>query len=83
VGTVFGPTMIGSYRVVGKVVARTPANMAELAAQTDVIRDEIKRTKARERNALFEDGIRQQLTKEGKIKIHSEVLKRLTTNYRG
>jgi len=83
VGTVFGPTLIGTYRVVGKVVARTPANIAELATQSDSIRDEIKRTKARERNALFEDGLRQQLTKEGKIKIHSEVLKRLTTNYRG
>jgi len=68
---------------VGKVTARIPANMAEMIAQTDVIRDEIKRTKARERNALFEDGVRQQLLKEGKIKIHPEVLKRLTTNSNG
>lgn len=83
VGTIFGPTPIGTYRVVGKITTRVPANMAELGIQTEIIRDEIKRTKARERNALFEDGLRQQLTKDGKIKIHTDVLKRITSNYRG
>jgi len=83
VGTLFGPTMISSYRVVGKVTARIDPNLAELPAQTDSIREDIKRTKARERNALFEDGLRQELMKEGKIKIHTEVMKRLTANYRG
>ena len=42
-----------------------------------------KRTVARERNALFEDGLRQELMKEGKIKIHTDVMKRLAANYRG
>src|SRR5882762_947051 len=83
VGTLFGPTMVSSYRVVGKVTARIEPNLAELPAQTDAIREDIKRTKARERNALFEDGLRQELMKEGKIKIHTEVMKRLTANYRG
>jgi len=82
-GTIFGPTAVGAFRVVGKVTARIDPNLAELPAQTDSIREEIKRTKARERNALFEDGLRQQLTKEGRIKIHQDVLKRLATNYRG
>ena len=82
-GTLFGPTMVGAYRVVGKVTARIEPNLAELPAQTDAIRDDIKRAKARERNALFEDGLRRELTKEGKIKIHTEVMKRLTANYRG
>jgi peptidyl-prolyl cis-trans isomerase D len=82
-GTPFGPTMVGSYRVVGKVTARIDPNMAELMAQTDAIREDIKRTKARERNALFEDGLRQELMKDGKIKIHKDVLNRLTANYRG
>src|SRR5262249_27590675 len=31
-GTIFGPTMIGNLRVVGKITERIPANMAELAA---------------------------------------------------
>jgi peptidyl-prolyl cis-trans isomerase D len=82
-GTVFGPATIGNYHVVGRITARTPANIAELAAQTDVIRDELKRAKARDRNALFQDGVRQQLMKDGKIKIHQEVLKRLTTSSSG
>jgi peptidyl-prolyl cis-trans isomerase D len=83
VGTVFGPTLIGMYRVVGKVTARIDPNLAELPAQTDSIREEIKKTKARERNTLFEDGLRQQLTKDGKIKIHTDVLKRVQASYRG
>jgi peptidyl-prolyl cis-trans isomerase D len=78
VGTVFGPTMIGSFRVIGKITARIEPNMAEMPAQASAIRDDIKHTKARERNALFEDGVRQQLIKDGKIKIHQDVLKRLT-----
>ena len=82
-GTVFGPTSIGMYRVVGKVSVRIDPNLAELPAQTDSIREEIKKTKARERNALFEDGLRQQLTKDGKIKIHTDVLKRVEASYRG
>jgi hypothetical protein len=48
-----------------------------LPLKTAEIRDDIKHNKARERNALFEDGVREQLIKEGKIKIHTDVLKRL------
>jgi len=79
VGTVFGPTMIGSFRVVGKITERIEPNMADLAAQASALRDDIKHTKARERDALFEDGVREQLIKEGKIKVHPDVLKRLTS----
>jgi peptidyl-prolyl cis-trans isomerase D len=82
-GTAFGPNYVGVARVFGRITSRTPANAAELATQTDSIRDEIKRTKARERNALFEDGVRQQLLKEGKIKLHQDVLKRITADSRG
>jgi peptidyl-prolyl cis-trans isomerase D len=78
VGTVFGPTLIGNFRVVGKITERIEPNMADLASQASSIRDEIKHAKARERNALFEDGVREQLIKDGKIKVHREVLKRLS-----
>jgi peptidyl-prolyl cis-trans isomerase D len=79
VGTIFGPTFVaGTMRVVGKVTGRTEADMAALPGQLEVIRDEIKSRKARERNALFEDGIRQQMLNSGKIKIHEDVLKRFT-----
>lgn len=82
VGTVFGPTVIGSFRVVGKITERIDANMTDLPAQADAIRDDIKHTKARERDALFEDGIREKLLKDGKIKIHQDVMKRLA-GYQG
>jgi peptidyl-prolyl cis-trans isomerase D len=76
-GTIFGPALVGTDPVVGKITARIEPNLAELASQTAAIRDDIKHTKARERDALFEDGVREQLIKEGKIKVHSDVLKRL------
>lgn len=82
-GTLFGPLTVGSDKVIGRVVSRKEANLAELTAQSFAIRDEMKTTKARERNALFEDGIRQQLTKEGKLKVHQDVMKRLVAGYRG
>src|SRR5207302_6950252 len=52
-GTIFGPTMVGTDPVVGKITARVAPNMAELASQTAALRDDIKHTKARERDALF------------------------------
>ncbi len=76
-GTLFGPALVGTDPVVGKITARIEPNLAELASQTAAIRDDIKHTKARERDALFEDGVREQLIKEGKIKVHADVLKRL------
>jgi hypothetical protein len=69
--------------VVYKVTGRTEANMAELAAQREAIRDEVQQRLARERNTLFEDGLRETLIKEGKIKIHQDVVNRLLANYRG
>lgn len=81
-GALWGPLQVGDARVVGKVVSRIPADLGELAAQRDSIRQEIKQQRARERNALFEDGIRQQLEKEGKLKINQDVLKRLLAGYR-
>jgi hypothetical protein len=82
-GTIFGPDLIGVYRVVGKVISRIDPNMAELNAQSDAIRDDIKHTKARERNALFEDGLRERLMKDGKIKVHPDVMKRVASSYNG
>jgi peptidyl-prolyl cis-trans isomerase D len=83
VGTVSGPVTLPDAHVVYKVTGRTEANMAELAAQREAIRDEVQQRLARERNTLFEDGLRETLIKEGKIKIHQDVVNRLLANYRG
>ncbi len=82
-GAVIGPIPLGDGQVVARVVARLDADLAELGAQRDSIKEEIKARKSRERSDLFEDGLRQQLIKEGKIKIHDGVLKNLMANYKG
>jgi peptidyl-prolyl cis-trans isomerase D len=82
-GTVFGPVGLpGGGTIVAKVVSHGGADMSQLAAQRSIIRDEIKSERARERNSLFESGVKDMLIKEGKIKIHQEVINRLIANYR-
>ena len=55
--------------------------MSQLPAQRATIRDEIKSQRARDRNMLFETGVKDMLIKQGKIKIHQEVLNRLLATY--
>lgn len=84
VGTVFGPTGIPpDAKVVGKVVEKIPADMAGLATERASIRDQIKQQKSQSRNTLFEEGVRDALTKEGKVKIHQDVVDRLIASYHG
>jgi hypothetical protein len=83
IGTLIGPVAVADTRVVAKVLERKEPDLAALAAQGSAIRNELRMRKARERNALFEEGLRQALTKEGKIKIHQETLTRLEQSFRG
>jgi peptidyl-prolyl cis-trans isomerase D len=81
-GSVFGPvTTADSSSVVAKVVSRTAADMSQLPAQRSTIRDEIKSQRARDRNMLFEAGVKDMLVKQGKIKIHQDVINRLLAGY--
>ena len=82
-GTIFGPvgTPDGGT-IVAKVLSHTGADLSQLAAQRSTIRDEIKSQRARERNTLFESGVKDTLIKQGKIKIHQDVITRLIGNYR-
>ena len=82
-GTIIGPLGIADGKAVVKVISHTPASMADLPAQRAAIRDELKSKKGRDRTALFEAGLRDALVKQGKIKIHQDVINRLTANYRG
>jgi peptidyl-prolyl cis-trans isomerase D len=81
-GTVFGPVAGGGNTLVGKVLAHAPADMSKLAEQRVTIRDGIKGQKGRERNTLFDEGLRNALVKQGKIKYHRDVIDRLLANYR-
>jgi peptidyl-prolyl cis-trans isomerase D len=83
VGQLFLSQKLNEQRFICKVVARTPADMSQLAAQRATLLQQVKNTKARERLELLQEGIRDQLIKEGKIKIHQDVINRLVTSYRG
>ena len=83
-GTIIGPNgLTADSKVVCKVVEKIPADLSGLASQRLAIRDQIKTEKARTRNALFEVGLREALTKEGKIKVHEDVIDRLLAGYHG
>jgi peptidyl-prolyl cis-trans isomerase D len=81
-GTPFGPLSVGnSQEMVGKVIARIPANPADLPKQMQAIRNELKQQKAADRTTLFEEGLKRRLIEEGKLKINEAALSRLVQNY--
>ncbi len=81
-GALFGPVMVAnSQQLVAKVVAKTPANPADLAKQMEGIHAELKQKKSADRSTLFEEGLKQRLKEEGKLKINQAVLNRLMQNY--
>jgi peptidyl-prolyl cis-trans isomerase D len=82
-GSLFGPISTPDSTLVAKVVSHGEADMSKLAQERVAIRDEIKTRKGRDRSALFESGLRDSLVKQGKIKIHQEVINRLVAQYRG
>src|ERR1035438_6260326 len=58
-GTVFGPVGVpDGGTIVAKVISHGAADLSQLAAQRNIIRDEIKSERARERNTLFESGVK-------------------------
>ena len=82
-GTVFGPVGVpDGGTIVAKVISHSGADLSQLAAQRSTIRDDIKSQRARERYTLFETGVKDMLIKQGKIKIHQDVINRLIANYR-
>lgn len=83
VGTILGPTPVPEGRVIAKVVAHEPADMSLLPAQRAGLEFEMRGEKSRQRDELFREGLREQLIKEGKIKIHKKVVDQLTANFRG
>jgi peptidyl-prolyl cis-trans isomerase D len=82
VGTIIGPSSFSAdSKVVCKVVEKLPADLTGLASQRAAIREQIKGQKEQARSSLFEEGVREALTKEGKIKVHQDVIDRLLASY--
>ena len=82
-GTILGPLAVPQGRVIAKVLEKVPADMSQLPAQRAGLMAQLRAKKARERNELFAVGVRDQLTKEGKLKIHKKVIDQLAASYRG
>ena len=80
-GSVIGPINVPDATVVARVVAHIPADMAKLADERASLREDIKKQKSQDRNTLFGEGVRQLLVKQGKIKVHEAVIKRLIASY--
>ena len=80
-GAVFGPYPAGDGTMIGKVVQHIAPDASKLAEQRGSLIDDIKAQRARDRNSLFEAGIRDSLTKEKKIKIYQDVVNRLVADY--
>jgi peptidyl-prolyl cis-trans isomerase D len=84
VGSLIGPSGITTdTKVVCKVVEKIPSDLSGLASQRAAIRDQLKSEKSRARSVLFEEGVRDALTQEGKIKVHQDVIDRLLASYHG
>jgi len=82
-GALFGPVATPDSTIVAKVVSHSQADTSKMAEQRTTIRDELKQQKGRDREMLFEASLREALIKQGKIKIHQDVINRLITQYRG
>jgi peptidyl-prolyl cis-trans isomerase D len=82
-GTVFGPISTPDGTVAAKVIKHVDPDLSKLTEQRATLLEELKSQKARDRNSLFEVGVRDALVKQGKIKIHQDVINRLLASYRG
>jgi peptidyl-prolyl cis-trans isomerase D len=80
-GALFGPVNMPNGTLVGKVVEHIAPDTSKLAAERSAIRDQIKSDKARDRNSLFEAGLRDDLSRRGVIKVNQRVINDLITQY--
>jgi peptidyl-prolyl cis-trans isomerase D len=81
VGSILGPEQVAGGRLVAKIVAKTPADMAALPVQTASIREEIKQKRVRDRSDFFQAGLQDKLKADGKLKINQDVINRIVQSY--
>jgi peptidyl-prolyl cis-trans isomerase D len=79
--SLIGPVAVSGGRVVAKVVAKLPADLAELPGQTAGIRNDLRQEKIKDRSTMFEAGLKKRLEEQGKLKINQDVITRLVQTY--
>ncbi len=55
--------------------------MADLPAQMTAIRGELRQQRSRDRAQLFQEGLKDRLKSEGKLKIYQDVISRVLAAY--
>ncbi|HTP44139.1 MAG TPA: peptidylprolyl isomerase [Candidatus Acidoferrum sp.] len=78
VGQVSTPTQLGSAWVVYKVVAHQPVILADLAAQSSQIEQQLLQAKQGAAFDAFRTALEDRLKREGKLTINNDALKRLS-----
>lgn len=81
-GEIAGPINSGGGTFFMKVEEKQAADLTQLAAQREQIVNELKNRRARDRRAIFLDGIVQSLVKAKKVKIYEDSINRLIGNFR-
>jgi peptidyl-prolyl cis-trans isomerase D len=82
IGSVIGPINVGTQTVVCKIIERQNADMSKLPAERGAIVLALRGKKAAERQVLLRDSILTALIKQGKVKMHRDVVNRLIARYR-
>lgn len=83
VGAVVGPYRVSQDIYFYKIVSQSPPDPSKLESERDAIVSMIRDRKMRERREIFEETLIEQLRKEGKLKVHDDVIKRIVAAYRG
>jgi peptidyl-prolyl cis-trans isomerase D len=81
VGSVIGPLQVTGGRFIGKVISKTPADMANLAAQSATIRTDLRQQRSRDRAQFFQDGLRARLKAEKKLVINQDIINSIVQQY--
>jgi peptidyl-prolyl cis-trans isomerase D len=81
-GYVPNPIGLSGDLFVARLVESIPAKIENLAAERDAIVQRIRQQRERERADLFQEGLVEKLTKEGKLKIRQDNLQRLLNSFR-
>jgi peptidyl-prolyl cis-trans isomerase D len=78
VGQVSQPTQVAGNWLVYRVVGHQPANPADLATQSDQIKQQLLQAKQTAAFEAFRTALEDRLKKEGKLTINPDVMKRLS-----
>jgi peptidyl-prolyl cis-trans isomerase D len=81
VGAVPDPIPMPDATVVVRVAQHPDVDMTKMAEQRDQIRESLKGEKARDRNTIFETGLVDELTRQGVVKRHPDVVTRIIGSF--